>query len=401
MTPETVAVKEIKLNKEQQDAVQLGKWLSGGPNRVGVLSGPAGTGKTTSLKALCDEIGEVILLSPTNRAALVATKLSGRPATTIHLYLYHPKVDKETGELRFERRMDLVRPKSGVIIIDESSLVNKDITKDLMRVMVDIDVSLLFVGDSFQILPVIGDWSVFNQDFVDFVTERDCEFKRVNLIKVWRQALESPILRAATDIRENPRDWKYVTDVLGRDCFKQYNNVPKRIDKWLKDGVDYACLVYTHAARNRINRAVRLQQGYAPDLEPQAGEPMLIRKNDYTIGVCNGETVPFKGFVDGPNRPPAWGRYTYVNDKLCLVSTKGILYDKNPDPQNLRGLPYPFIEMSFGHARTTHAAQGSEFERVILNWEDGINYMGLPERSQWVYTGLTRAREQFAVGWSE
>ena len=68
-----------------------------------VLKGYAGTGKTTIISTVINNLGDVnmkaVLLAPTGRAAKVISNYSGKPAFTIHKRIYYPKKNK-TSNLR-------------------------------------------------------------------------------------------------------------------------------------------------------------------------------------------------------------------------------------------------------------------------------------------------------------
>lgn len=414
----------MQLNEKQGQAVEMAQWLKDEPGRVGILAGPAGTGKTTSLRAICEQIGDVVILSPTNRAALRATQLSGRPASTIHAYLYKPY--EEDGQVRFRRRNDLYRPSSGVIIVDESSMLGFDVAKDLWPVMAEIGISFLFIGDPFQLPPVTKDdepeFSVFNDVFEEFVALNDCSFKRVDLDVVMRQALESPILYAATEIRKQPLNWPRILTILmggkekdrktgeyARDAegkviswpgFPKPHDIPVRLNAMLEDDINHACITHTNNVRHQINREVRKLRGWTDEDDPQPGEPLLVRRNCKEAKVSNGEIIKFTGFINmGLVGVPKQFRFTKINEQVCLVSRDGIINDVQPQYNETRGFKWPFVMANFGYAMTCHASQGSEFDWVILQWNKSITEMKPPLiRTRWIYTAMTRAKHKFIIG---
>lgn len=394
----------VVLNEEQEDAVGMAVWCAAKPHRIGILAGPAGTGKTTTIKAICDRIGQVSIICPTGRAAGRARQASGRPASTIHSFLYTIKTDKN-GNMIFQRRSFYDRPQSGVIIVDEASMLGLDVMNDLWPLMGEIGISFLFVGDAFQLPPVSkGDepeFSVFNDVFADLCRDNGVDMQRVDLKNVLRQALESPILRAATAMRENPTNWRHVLDVAEWSDFPKPTNTAHRIAGMVEDKIDYACITYTNATRHKMNRDVRSVLGWGEDDELQPGEPLLIRRNQKTLGLHNGEVIRFTGYID-PSKyvrdlPPQFAM-TKISDKVCLVSPDGIMNDQHPPFDQRKGMQWPFVEANLGYAMTCHASQGSEFDWVIIQWDSAITRMPLPYRTRWLYTAFSRARTKLMIG---
>lgn len=83
----------VDLNAEQRGAVHQAL-----RHRFGLLSGGAGVGKTTVLKAICaaaEEFGRVVhLMALAGRAAVRITEATGRPASTIAAFLKSAKHEK-------------------------------------------------------------------------------------------------------------------------------------------------------------------------------------------------------------------------------------------------------------------------------------------------------------------
>ena len=395
----------MELNAEQTSAVELAQWCAAAPRRIGVVSGPAGSGKTTCLRQIHEALKGNVVLAPTNRAASRAQQASGHPAQTIHSYIYTPYQNDDT--VRFRRRIGISRPKSGLIVVDESSMLGQDILLDLWTLLSELDVSFLFIGDSYQLPPfstteVDGEleFSVFNETFDRFVSDdNSIELRRVALTSVMRQALESPVLRGATHISANMHDWEAVLSVIESREYPKVGNVPIRLNAMREDAIDHACIVYTNETRHRLNRETRALRGLDSTAEPQPGEPLLVRRNCRKLGISNGEIITFDGFMlnEPVGMPKGW-RFTKVNGISALLSMDEILRNIAPDPTQLRGLRWPFIQANLGYAMTCHAAQGSEFDWVVLYWDRSILGMPMPYRSRWLYTAFSRAKEKLMIG---
>src|SRR3954466_1103792 len=86
---------------------------------VTVNTGYAGTGKTTLLKVLANEIGSPLFLTPTGKAALRLKEATGFEASTIHRWMYRAEEDKRSGKMAFVRKPteEIDRPSNKLIVV--------------------------------------------------------------------------------------------------------------------------------------------------------------------------------------------------------------------------------------------------------------------------------------------
>lgn len=144
----------------------LGEFLmSTDSEKIFLLKGYAGTGKTSVVSALVRALNELqqktILLAPTGRAAKVIAGYSGFPAFTIHKRIYR---QKSMAEFRFQLADNLYN--HTLFIVDEASMISNSGTDTAFgsgRLLDDLvhfvyggeGCSMLLLGDTAQLPPVM------------------------------------------------------------------------------------------------------------------------------------------------------------------------------------------------------------------------------------------------------
>ena len=180
-------------------------------NDVFVLKGFAGTGKTTIISTVINNLAEVnmkaVLLAPTGRAAKVISNYSGKPAYTIHKRIYFPKKNK-TGGVSFTLQQN--KFKNTLFIVDESSMIsdnnqdsklyeNGSLLDDLFfYVDAGNNCKLLLIGDTAQLPPVNMSVSpALDIDSLSLHYQKNVH--HIELDEVMRQAEDSGIARRPWD----------------------------------------------------------------------------------------------------------------------------------------------------------------------------------------------------------
>lgn len=402
----------MQLNREQDAAVQMARDLVRGTEQgtagVAVLNGPAGTGKTTVLRAILDATGNSVgIATPTGRAALRVRQQTGRAASTIHSLFYSPEEDEETGKLTFIRHgWDvLAETLPAVLAIDEASMVGRELWEDVLRTCQRLRRSILLVGDGEQLPPVEMDknapsFSVFAPDFQAGA--------RVSLVDVFRQALDSPILGTATKVRL-AKSWQQVQDILNNGALPwlaashPLHEVSAHMHR---TGQEHVIIAHKNATRLGLNHWVRYACGRPTGTPLQPGEPLLVRRNNQELGCFNGEIVPYAP-RDEPPLKLQRGKLSFdaasVNGVDCVLHQPSLLHGTDQDPEVLplwapaavqddHGMP--FLRAHLGYVLTCHSAQGSEWDRVFVNVEGSLHAMPEDERRRWVYTAVSRAKSE-------
>jgi exodeoxyribonuclease-5 len=173
----------------QQDAALQGiaQWWKEGRRRAPIfrLFGYAGTGKTTLVKHIAEDIkGKVLFAAFTGKAACVMRSKGCDGASTIHRLIYKPQEQNEENPT-FELWHKAPAGDAKLIIIDECSMVDAELARDLMS----FEVPLLVLGDPAQLPPIQGG---------GFFTDAKPD---AMLTEVHRQAQDNPIVRLSMDIR--------------------------------------------------------------------------------------------------------------------------------------------------------------------------------------------------------
>lgn len=407
----------MQLTQGQQDALQVIRGLvkSARPDflAVGVLEGYAGTGKTTLVRRLPQEVGrDAVVLCPTGKAALRAREVTDLETSTIHRWLYHAGTDPVTGEPTFRRkgREELSSYSGKLIVVDEASMLGDELWMDLRDALHGIeDVAVLLVGDGFQLPPVKSGkegWCALQVE-----TKH-----RAKLTEVMRQALDSPVIRAAHKVREGATS-KHLFDLVdmvpGGQVKQQADLVQKR---------GGAVLLHTNKGRAALNNWIRRQRGLPGDLIP--GEPLLVLLNEYSLDRYNGEIVRFDGWA----REPGWTSGTAQVGRLgegdrldlsfglaeleggleamvCPELVAGVGQDIQPfearraarrAAKAVSREPLPYLHAAHGYVLTAHKAQGSEWDEALVVVEPTIR-QDTEEGRRWLYTALTRARKMVSL----
>ena len=193
----------------QKNAIErLGGFLCGdAQDRIFILNGYAGTGKTSLIAALVKTLSglrvRTILLAPTGRAAKVMSRYAGAKAYTIHKKIYRQK-SLASEDASFS--LDYNKEKGAVFIVDEASMIGEgndggmDLLRDLvMYVYTGTNCRLILLGDTAQLPPVGSSESPAMSAAV--FKQMGLKVMRATITRTVRQASRSGILANATWLR--------------------------------------------------------------------------------------------------------------------------------------------------------------------------------------------------------
>lgn len=196
-------------------------------DKLFILKGSAGTGKTTILNMIAGELSEnfehIMITAPTHRAAKVLSAKTGKPAKTLHSLLYDAEPLESGYGVRLKRKATFSKEPT-LYIVDEASMVGDKVISsrefscetplltDLLQYVNEgnTDNKILFVGDPFQ-LPPIG-YDLREQSPALFPGYFEHKFgitgKSFELTEIVRQHKDSYILTGAQLLRKSIREEK-------------------------------------------------------------------------------------------------------------------------------------------------------------------------------------------------
>ena len=331
----------IKLTKSQKNVLkQILDFVNHPTDRVFILKGYAGTGKTTLMRFLIKEFQDkktaYKLLASTGRAAKILSNLSGGVgATTIHslIYSFHglnrnfdddekPLVDKD-GQLFlvFEpASLDEKTTPETIYIIDEASMVSdvasKDITQAkfgnsrLLKEFLEYDSransKFIFVGDPCQLPPIEEYYSpalmpsYFSQCFGMHAQE-------TQLTEIMRQKGTSGIVDASKIIRDlynqapkdahvygSRRQWGYLPFRHNRDI-ELHIDIGAMVDDYVAkvkaNGLNRSvCVCKTNKMCSQLSSTIRQKLGFS-SAQIQKGDLLMVVQNNGPTGLMNGDVV--------------------------------------------------------------------------------------------------------------
>ena len=333
---------KIKLTTSQDQVLKkILDFVNNSNDRIFILKGYAGTGKTTLMRFLIQKLEkshkDYRLLASTGRAAKVLANLSNRngSTSTIHSMVYsfnglskeydekeEPVVDKD-GQLFlvFEpSKLDETEVPETIYIIDEASMVSDVITKNvtqakfgegrLLKELLDYDKrsgsKFIFVGDPCQLPPIEEYYSpalikdYFHQTF-------GMSAQEAQLTEIMRQKGASGIIDASKQIRglynQAPND----TSVYGSQRlwgflpFRQYRDIQLHsnlesmtndyVDKIKDSGLNSAvCICRSNNACSQLSASIRAKLGFAHGWV-QKGDLLMVIQNNMPTGLMNGDMV--------------------------------------------------------------------------------------------------------------
>lgn len=423
-------------------------------DEIFVLKGYAGTGKTTVIAAIVNNLPELkmkhVLLAPTGRAAKVIANYSNQPAFTIHKKIYFPKKNN-SGGISFTIQPN--KHKNTLFIVDEASMIsdsdsdnkmyaNGSLLDDLIfYVYSGTNCKLLLLGDTAQLPPVNKDDSpALNTDLLRL--HYDMEVQSIELDEVMRQEEKSGILYNATALRELLEEHFFEEFQFN---IRPFRDIIRLVDGYeIQDAIqsaysnysieDTAFIVRSNKRANAYNQQIR-SKILDKDNALAAGDFLMVVKNNYfwlkeqdNAGfIANGdiiEVLEIFGFinlysfqfakvkirmVDYPDQKPfetillldtinsESPSLTYEESNRLYQEVFADYQDENAQYKKVKKVKeneyFNALQVKFSYAITCHKSQGGQWNTVFIEQPylpEGMNQ----DYVRWLYTAITRAKDK-------
>ena len=387
------------LTKKQEEGLKICIEKYKNNERYCVISGYAGTGKSTLVKTIVQNLPgidpdrDVVYACFTGKAAQVLLKKGNKNVTTLHKLLYE-SIPKPDGTFYRKPKITIEYP---IVVVDEVSMA----PKSLMELLFKHNVFIIALGDPFQLPPVDKD-----QDN-GLLNNPD-----IFLDEIMRQELDSEIVQLSMKIR----NYEPIEYFKGKDVIV----MPKAgLNTGVLQWADQI-LVGTNATRVAVNNQMRLLLGRGE--RPENGDKVICLRNYWDNFATNDDPLVNGtiGYIDNVyesfNKTPSWAGNEVIKVLHAdFISDSGadfgpLQMDEKEILTGKRCLNYKIIyrlmsnwrtqhlvpmEFTYGYAITGHKSQGSEWDKVLV-LEERFPFEK-EEHARWLYTCVTRASERLVL----
>ena len=313
-----------------------------------LLTGDAGTGKTYVINEISKKLN-VAKITPTNKSAL---NIRGQ---TIHRFL---KLNQD-GKIPRSTIENIKTKKYDLIIIDEISMINKDLWRLLLLLKEETKINFLLVGDNKQLPPIEDDGierDYFNSSIVKYLTN----YNKINLeVKKRYDEKLSEILKDVENINMN--NFKNKIETTVNICY--FNKTRKRINQYWNNKQKKVNSILIKADEN---------DEMTQDIYLYNGLPLISRKTlKGGEEMINNEKFILNGYDD---------KYLFLSSERPDEEGEKIIHKIDIDISQIHNY---FL---LNYCSTTHKAQGETIKENFTIYD--FNFMS----KKCKYTALSRAK---------
>ena len=370
---------DITLASKQVEAVKCAL-----TNKVVVITGGPGTGKTTIINAILKIFAKAgvkfMLAAPTGRAAKRMSEATGHGAKTIHRLLEY-SIQKGG----FQKN-DQTPLKCDLLVVDEASMIDTILMHHLLKA-VPLTATFILVGDVNQ-LPSVGAGAVLQ----DIIASRAVPVMELN--EIFRQARESLIIVNAHKINQG--------------LMPTFNPSGRKL-------ADFYCIEQEEPEKvlgiilELVKERIPSRFGFDPIDDIQVLTPM----HKGLVGAGNLNLELQQALNPGPDSLTRGGRNFRLQDKVMQIQNNyekevfngdlGRIVRIDPESQEViidfdgRKVPYDYADLDevvLAYAISIHKSQGSEYPAVVMPIL--TQHYVLLQRNL-IYTAVTRGRKLVVI----
>jgi len=426
----------VQLSEDQRKAVHgiCNLFDSAGMHKhaIAVLTGSAGTGKTTIITELVRMLSteyHVLLSATTHRAATVLQEVMKdtpiyEPVTTAHsLFKLKPVISKY-GKESLKPMGKCTLPNGAIIIIDEASMISNKFLSAIVDSVQTKKLKILFVGDPYQLPPPKDSCTIF-----------DGSLSTMSLTKVHRQKDGNPILDKAIEFRDYIRGVKKDEPTLitsinskgeGIEVLPHSQFVSKFVSKYMSytagEFIDSPLCTYTNDSAINYNNMIRkaayfLEGAVAPfycneqlisNCAIYRGGKSILANNEL-VQVIDYTSATYKG-IPGHELllTGAYDKKTNTRRKSVFMPLNKIVANTELDKLKKEALATrswtefydlknELADLRPPFAGTTHKSQGGTFTNVFIDQVNINKCIDPLTRAKLMYVALTRATKNVYI----
>ncbi len=417
----------IDLSQQQWDALQALEAFVRSDEKIYLLTGYAGTGKTTLLQALIARLQQqrdsrpIALTALSNKATKVLQAMAYRWGcevdcmTCCKLLGLRPVIDKETGGQKFEPDRDRknLTTEYDLVVVDECSMINQEMWDLLINSVSQLTqgTKLLFVGDSAQLPPVGEEKAPCFEKII-----HRCDLTEVirygGVIGLLAEEVRTHLDRPMMPRPESDRNATNTEGIFTLPLSHWEKLMLRAFTSpaYEKDPDQVRVLAYTNKRVNYLNNKIRAAIYGDKAARFVAGERLVA--NNVCLGrdgillqtseectVLEAYLTRFEGWlvweleIETEEHQERKLRVLHEDEQQRL---KGLLSDHAEKKQWMSFWDYKqlFHEVSYAYSLTVHKSQGSTFQDVFVDVPNLMLNRKVTERNQLYYVAFTRAAKR-------
>lgn len=303
----------VDLTQDQKNALGAIEDFLSNDIPVFLLTGYAGTGKTTLLKGVCHYLKDIYrpfsLMASTGRAAQILSQRVGMPASTIHRAIYNLQElfeeNEGTSYKYYYKVKDNFDCPQQIYIIDEASMISDAysdqeffrfgsgfLLRDLFQYVFGNSVKrkIIFIGDNAQLPPVGMSFSpALDKKYI--LEKYQLKSQEGKLTIVMRQQEDSNLVRVAQYLRSSIDNGFYNNFKIfdGRDILKiKSDEAITHYMREIQSAGPENCVILAHSNRQALEYNNKIRN------ERFGNDPGLLHENDLLIIIQNNYNQPIE-----------------------------------------------------------------------------------------------------------